>query len=128
VTSGWVQKGGVSGLGLSMAKRYVEQVGGNIGVESTVGKGSMFFFSIPFPLVPRNDNNQAEVLVSNSEAFQNSEASEITRTYDLSVAQKSVSRRRKSMEQEQPDTMPAANKQMDKGLDKQRHCSWKTLV
>ncbi|CAK9222352.1 unnamed protein product [Sphagnum troendelagicum] len=128
VTSGWVQKGGVSGLGLSIAKRYVEQVGGNIGVESTVGKGSMFFFSIPFPLVPRNDNNQAEVLVSNSEAFQNSEASDITRTYDLSVAQKSVSRRRKSMEQEQPDTMPAANKQMDKGLAKQRHCSWKTLV
>jgi hypothetical protein len=24
--------------------------------------------------------------------------------------------------------MPAANKQMDKGLDKRRHCSWKTLV
>ncbi|CAM6020284.1 unnamed protein product [Sphagnum balticum] len=52
VTSGWVQKAGVSGLGLSMAKRYVEAVGGTIGVESTEGEGSTFFFSVPFPLVP----------------------------------------------------------------------------
>ncbi len=52
VTSGWVQKAGVSGLGLSMAKRYIEGVGGTIGVESTEGEGSTFFFSVPFPLVP----------------------------------------------------------------------------
>jgi signal transduction histidine kinase len=52
VTSGWVQKAGVSGLGLSMAKRYVEGVGGTIGVESTEGEGSTFFISVPFPLVP----------------------------------------------------------------------------
>jgi CheY-like chemotaxis protein len=51
VSSGWVQKSGVSGLGLSMAKRYVEGAGGTIGVESAEGKGSTFFFSIPFPLM-----------------------------------------------------------------------------
>ncbi len=93
MTSGWVQKGGVSGLGLSMAKHYVERVGGNIGVESSVGEGSTFFFSIPFPLVPRDDNNKTEVLLSNSEA------SESTRN-DFSVPRKTTARRRKSMEQE----------------------------
>ncbi|CAM6056960.1 unnamed protein product [Sphagnum tenellum] len=51
VTSGWVQKSGVSGLGLSMAKRYVEGAGGTIGVESAEGKGSTLFFCIPFPLM-----------------------------------------------------------------------------
>jgi len=51
VTSGWVQKSGVSGLGLSMAKRYVEGAGGTIGVEFAEGKGSTLFFSIPFPLM-----------------------------------------------------------------------------
>jgi nitrogen fixation/metabolism regulation signal transduction histidine kinase len=44
VTSGWVEKSGVSGLGLSMAKRYVEKVGGNIGVKSSLGKGSTLLF------------------------------------------------------------------------------------
>jgi hypothetical protein len=34
-----------------MAKRYVEGAGGTIGVESAEGKGSTFFFSIPFPLM-----------------------------------------------------------------------------
>jgi CheY-like chemotaxis protein len=121
VTSGWVQKGGVSGLGLSMAKRYVERVGGSIGVKSSIGEGSTFFFSIPFPLVPRNSNNKAEVSPSNSDTHRNSEAPESSRKYNLSTAQKSISRRRKSMEQEvksvqkEPDTKPAGNMQKDSG-------------
>ncbi|CAK9860138.1 unnamed protein product [Sphagnum jensenii] len=121
VTSGWVQKGGVSGLGLSMAKRYVERVGGSIGVKSSIGEGSTFFFSIPFPLVPRNSNNKAEVSPSNSDTHRNSEAPESSRKYNLSTAQKSISKRRKSMEQEvksvqkEPDTKPAGNMQKDSG-------------
>ncbi|BBN00501.1 protein MpHK-like [Marchantia polymorpha subsp. ruderalis] len=61
VSSGWVQKAGISGLGLSMARRFVEQVGGRIGVESEEGKGSTFHFCLPFPLVRREPNATQEV-------------------------------------------------------------------
>lgn len=35
------------GLGLSIAKAYVEMLGGKIGLQSIAGKGSYFFFSLP---------------------------------------------------------------------------------
>jgi PAS domain S-box-containing protein len=36
-----------SGLGLSIAKAYTDMLGGNIWVESEIGKGSTFYFSLP---------------------------------------------------------------------------------
>ena len=39
---------GGSGLGLSIAKSYVEILGGTIRVETEVGKGSVFYFTIPY--------------------------------------------------------------------------------
>ena len=36
-----------SGIGLSIVKGFVEDMGGRVWVESELGKGSTFWFSVP---------------------------------------------------------------------------------
>jgi signal transduction histidine kinase len=40
------------GLGLSIVRRIVEKLGGQVGVESRVGQGSSFFFTLPGKVSP----------------------------------------------------------------------------
>ncbi len=46
-----------SAIGLSIAKTFVEKMGGNIVVVSSLGIGSKFSFTLPFVLVPQENLN-----------------------------------------------------------------------
>jgi signal transduction histidine kinase len=51
IQAGALQKGGGSGLGLSICKEIVRRHGGAVGVQSAPGQGSTFYFEVRLALV-----------------------------------------------------------------------------
>lgn len=58
---------GGNGLGLSIAKQLVELMGGAIRIESEKGKGSSFFFTIPYIIAQHPNATSAKMPEQNSD-------------------------------------------------------------
>ncbi|KAJ7521226.1 hypothetical protein O6H91_19G043100 [Diphasiastrum complanatum] len=69
IGAGSAQAGGGTGLGLSFAKRIVELAAGNIGVFSEVGRGSIFFITLPFELAATSSQGKRVDALSNQIHF-----------------------------------------------------------
>jgi two-component system sensor histidine kinase RpfC len=99
--SSTTRKFGGSGLGLTIAKHMVEEMGGTLNFQSTEGVGSRFWFDLVLDKISIEQNTQVEsatetltvaALTPNSNIRQNSEALDILVCEDESTNQKIITR------------------------------------
>ena len=77
---------GGSGLGTTISKNLVELMHGQIGVESTLGQGSNFWFEIPFEKLS-SGNSQAEGVSSEIIPFKKTVGKKKKNAYSILVAE-----------------------------------------
>ena len=53
------------GLGLAISRSYAEMIGGKLWVESELGKGSTFYFSVPYTNVPAEKQEAIDIELDN---------------------------------------------------------------
>ena len=60
---------GGTGLGLTISRNYIEVMGGDIKIQSAIGKGTKIVLSIPMEIGPSSDQSKTDVLAFTAKIF-----------------------------------------------------------